>query len=237
MRSHDDYRDDCAAFALGALGEDEAAALRDHLATCEECRLELEQLAVVSEALSRGVPPLAAPPELRARVLAAVVAEPRRLPEPGAIAPSRAPRRRVPRFAFQISVAAALALALGLLVGTLALAPGSPQTHVVAALVAPAQRWGVARAPVAQLRETGTTAELVVSRMPPAPAGKVYEVWVKRDNRAEPTDALFNPNSGGQATVAVPLSLRGAQAVLVTAERSGGSRVPTMAPLITASIS
>ena len=42
------------------------------------------------------------------------------------------------------------------------------------------------------------------------------------------------PSSGGRATVAVPRSLRGASAVLVTAERLGGARVPTMAPLITA---
>ena len=38
------------------------------------------------------------------------------------------------------------------------------------------------------------------------------------------------------ATVAVPGSLRGASAVLVTAERLGGARVPTMTPLITATL-
>jgi anti-sigma-K factor RskA len=235
MRSHDEYRDDCAAYALGALGEDEVAALHAHLETCDECRLQLERLAAVTEALGRAVSPLAPPPALRARVLDAVAAEAGQL-APAARATRRPARRRIPRFAFQIVAAAALALALGLLVGTLALAPGGSSTRVVSAAVAPAQRWGASRSPVAQLRVTGTTAELVVSQMPPAPAGKVYEVWIERDDRADPTDVLFNPTAGGEATVAVPSTLHGAQAVLVTAERSGGSRVPTMSPLITASL-
>jgi hypothetical protein len=70
--------------------------------------------------------------------------------------------------------------------------------------------------------------------MPAAPQGKIYEVWVARGRRLLPTDALFNASSAGTATVAVPLSLHGASAVLVTAERLGGARVPTMTPLITA---
>ncbi|MGH2851762.1 MAG: anti-sigma factor [Solirubrobacteraceae bacterium] len=70
--------------------------------------------------------------------------------------------------------------------------------------------------------------------MPPAPAGKIYEVWVERRSTAMPTDALFDANAAGGATVAVPGNLHGAQAVLVTAERSGGARVPTMTPLIDA---
>jgi hypothetical protein len=70
--------------------------------------------------------------------------------------------------------------------------------------------------------------------MPAAPRGKIYEVWVLRGKHAEPTDALFNANAAGDATVAVPSRLRGAAAVLVTAERLGGARVPTMQPLISA---
>jgi len=234
MRTHDEFRDDCAAYALGALGEDEAASLRAHLETCEECRHELERLAGVTEALGRGVPPLVAPPQLRARVLDAVAAQARERPD--AAAPARTARRRTPRLRFQIAAAAALALALGLLVGALALGSSGSSTRVVAAIVAPAQRWGASRAPVAQLRVTGTNAELIVSRMPPAPTGKVYEVWVERGDHADPTDALFDPTAAGRATVAVPSSLHGARAVLVTAERSGGSRVPTMKPLITAAL-
>ena len=35
---HDELRDDLAAYALGALEEDEAERLRPHLETCEDCR-------------------------------------------------------------------------------------------------------------------------------------------------------------------------------------------------------
>jgi hypothetical protein len=129
---------------------------------------------------------------------------------------------------------AAAALALGLVLGALVIAPSGGPSRVIPAAVAPAARWGTPRPPVAALHLNGTTGRLVVSGMPPAPRGKIYEVWVERAGRFQPTDALFNASSAGTATVAVPPSLRGASAVLVTAERLGGSRVPTMQPLITA---
>ena len=88
--------------------------------------------------------------------------------------------------------------------------------------------------PLASLHESGNHAVLVVSHMPAAPPGKIYEVWVLRGGRPVPTDALFNASSAGDATVAVPSSLHGISAVLVTAERLGGAKVPTMKPLIAA---
>jgi hypothetical protein len=51
-----------------------------------------------------------------------------------------------------------------------------------------------------------------------------------------PTPVLFNATAAGAATVAVP-DLRGASAVLVTAERLGGSNTPTMKPLVQARLS
>jgi hypothetical protein len=76
----------------------------------------------------------------------------------------------------------------------------------------------------------------VVTRLPAAPAGKVYELWIERDGVANPTSVLFEPTSSGAATVDVPGDLNGASAVLVTAERLGGAKVPTMAPLIDAQL-
>jgi hypothetical protein len=73
----------------------------------------------------------------------------------------------------------------------------------------------------------GSHGVLKVSDMPPVAAGRVWEVWVKRPGRApEPTDALFTTTRDGSATVAVP-GVDGAERVLVTSEREGGSRVPT----------
>lgn len=235
MPMHEDFSEDLAAYALGALSDEEATVLRAHLEDCGRCRREVARLAAVTEMLGRGVPPVAAPPELRRRVLDVVEAEASLFDAATKPAP-RAPRSR--RFSLRpaYGLAAGAALALGIVLGALVIAPGSgsPPSRVIAASVAPAARWGAGRAPLAALHEHGGSAQLVVSRMPAAPPGKVYEVWVERGKRLLPTDALFNPRANGHATVAVPLSLSGASAVLVTAEAAGGAQVPSMAPLITA---
>jgi len=239
MPMHEDFSEDLAAYVLGALSEEESAALVVHLEDCGRCRREVARLQAVGDVLARGVPPVAAPPELRRRVLDVVDAEAELFAAASTSAQSRAKGRRRgfalrPAFGF----AAGAALALGILLGALVIGGGSntPRSRVISAAVAPAARWGARRAPVATLHESGGTAQLVVSRMPAAPRGKVYEVWVERGTSLETTDALFNPSTKGTATVAVPLSLRDATAVLVTAERAGGAQVPTMKPLITASL-
>jgi len=229
MNAHEQFSEDCAAYVLGALPEEDAAALREHMGSCGICGAEVERLVAVADALGRSVPTLAAPPELRAHhaveaessLFAAAAASPR--------APRRAWRPTRPLRA----LAAVVAVAFGVVVGFV-LAPGTASTRVIAASVAPAPRWRAQSAPTATLRETGERGVLVMSGLPPAPAGKIYEIWIERGRRAERTDALFNATSDGHATVAVPNSLGGAAAVLVTAERLGGASAPTMAPLITA---
>ena len=232
--SDDRYLADCAAYVLGALDADEAAEMRMHLQSCPSCRAEVARLGAVSEALGRAVPVLSAPPDLRRRIVDAIAAEP-------APAPAAKPARRVapwPRLALRPVAAfgAAVALGAGLLVGALVIAPASAPTRTVTASVAPASAWHVAHAPTATLRTTGNSGVLVVHGLPAPPRGKIYEVWVERAGRPLPTDALFDASRAGTATVAVPGSLRGASAVLVTAERLGGARVPTSSPLIAATL-
>ena len=89
----------------------------------------------------------------------------------------------------------------------------------------------------AQLRISHNHAELVVSRLPPPPAGRIYEVWLKRGSTSPaPTSALFSVTANGAATVDVPGDLRGVSQVLVTQEPAGGSRVSTHRPVIVASL-
>ena len=102
--------------------------------------------------------------------------------------------------------------------------------------MASASVWHATTVPVALLERDGEHGQLVVKHLPQTASGKVYEIWIERHDVLAPTDALFEPTSNGDATVDVPGSLRGAQAVLVTAERSGGASVPSMAPLITATL-
>ena len=77
-----------------------------------------------------------------------------------------------------------------------------------------------------------------MDRMPAAPAGKVYEVWlIKGKHKPQPTHALFTVARDGHAVVEIGEDLRGTDQVLVTAEEPGGSDVPTSAPLAGATLS
>jgi hypothetical protein len=77
----------------------------------------------------------------------------------------------------------------------------------------------------------------VVARLPPPPAGRIYEVWLKRGSTSPaPTSALFSVTANGAAKVDVPGNLRGVSQILVTQEPDGGSRVSTQRALIVASL-
>ncbi|MBA3809789.1 MAG: anti-sigma factor, partial [Solirubrobacterales bacterium] len=89
----------------------------------------------------------------------------------------------------------------------------------------------------ASLRVSGGHAELNVQGLPQTPADRVYEVWIKRAGAPQPTNALFTVTAAGRATVGVPGDVAGVRQVLVTSEPLGGSRVPTRAPVIVASLS
>jgi anti-sigma-K factor RskA len=236
MTEHDRFRDDCGAYALGALEEHEAEALREHLESCVVCREDVDRLTSTAHLLGLGVTQFRAPPELRARVLDAVAAQ---AAPPRPIAQRELTRRGLrPWVSSPFGAVAGAALALGIVLGALVIAPGGGSgatTRIVSATVAPAARWHAAHAPVAQLRETGAQGELVISDLPPAPSGRIYEVWIERGGRPRPAQVLFDATSAGTAVVAVP-GLTCATAVLVTAERLGGAQAPTMAPLLDAQL-
>jgi hypothetical protein len=87
-----------------------------------------------------------------------------------------------------------------------------------------------ARGASASVRQAGNTVQLRFVKLPAPPPGRIYQVWLQRGGALHPTRTLF---ATGNGSVAVHGSLRGVQAVLVTAEpRPNGSRAPTRAPII-----
>ena len=229
MKEHRDCNDDAAAYTLGALSEEETRSFRAHLETCVVCRDEVVAFQAVADSLPLTAPQFAPSPELKRRVMGEVKVDAR-------MARRSAPQRRSrigaparwPRPAFG---AAGLALAAVLAAALITLIPGGSSSRSISATVA----W---RSGSAVLHVGSGTAELIVRRMPPPPAGKVYEVWLKRGSQPpSPTTALFDVGSSGAATVAVPGDLHGVRSVLVTAERSGGSAVPTRPPVLVAQLS
>jgi anti-sigma-K factor RskA len=232
MSPHADRAGDAAAYVLGALPPDELEGFRAHLEGCAECRRAVEELQVAADALPMGAHQLAAPPALKGRIMAVVESEAELLAQAGAGAdrPAREPRRRERR-AWWARPGFALAAVVLLLAGG-ALAGGlltGDDTRTIAAATEP-------EGADVTLRVRGDDGTLVVRDMPPPPAGRIYQVWLKRPGQdPAPTDALWSVNAQGDAEVAVPGSLDGVEAVLVTDEPEGGSRVPTKTPVIQAS--
>jgi anti-sigma factor RsiW len=83
---HQSFQDALAAYALGALDEEEMSAFEQHLAGCARCREELASMRETVGSLALAAPPAAPPARLKDRVMAEVRGEPARQP-------ARRPRR------------------------------------------------------------------------------------------------------------------------------------------------
>jgi hypothetical protein len=113
-------------------------------------------------------------------------------------------------------------------VGGALLAGGGEDTRTVAAQTEP-------RGADVRLEIGDQGATLVARDMPAPPSGRIYQVWIKRPGRdPQPTSVLWSVRGDGSADVAVPGSLDGVEAVLVTDEPPGGSDAPTRMPVISA---
>ncbi|MBI3667606.1 MAG: anti-sigma factor [Acidobacteria bacterium] len=78
---------------------------------------------------------------------------------------------------------------------------------------------------------------LLASRLPPAPAGRIYEMWIVPKSGPPAPAGLFNSDPRGEATHvwSLPVDLSTAAAVAVTLEPEAGAPAPTSTPLIVAS--
>ncbi len=128
--THDEVVDLTAAFVLGALDEDEMAAVRAHMASCADPHAELGELGGMVAVLQAGLRPVEPPPALKDRIMAAAAAElearrreaaqPEGAAPPAAIEDAPVPARptgpvllpRQPRLSWALGLAAVLAIAL-----------------------------------------------------------------------------------------------------------------------------
>jgi anti-sigma-K factor RskA len=222
-----------SAWVLGALDESDVADYAAHVDGCTVCRAEIAQLQMVTDALPLASEQIAPPPALADRIMAVVSSEAQLLRAAGPQAdrpPERAAgmKRSGWLSGWRLAGVGLAALAVGIVVGT-SLSGGGSERHVTQAQV-------TLSGAHATLVVQGTRARLEMTGMPNPPSGKVYEVWIQHGaaKQPTPTDALFTVRASGHGDVTVPDPVHAGDHVLVTAERSGGSDVPTSAPVITA---
>ncbi|MDP2712116.1 MAG: anti-sigma factor [Solirubrobacteraceae bacterium] len=227
--------DDAASYVLRAMPDEEWEQYAAHVGDCGVCAAKIAELGFVSDALLNAVPQLSAPPEIRSRVMAAVNAEAELLQAAGPMAdrPIERESRRLRLLRLRPWPAAVLAtslLALG--VGSGVLLVGTTDEGSAPQSIACAQ---VPAGASCRMQVADGSAKLVVAGLQSPPEGRIYQVWLDRDNGTAPeaTEALFSVRKG-RATVTVPGDLEDVKQVLVTHEPLGGSEVPTRQPIIAA---
>lgn len=194
-----------AAYALGALEEDDADAYELHLAQCVQCRLQLAELNEASAALAYGAVAPPPPPGLRGAILDAARAE-----RTNVVPLVRRQSWRARGLAVAAAAAACAAVGFGV-----AVTQSSEQRLVSAVVVVGAHRH----------------ASLEVAGLAAAPQGKTYEAWVIPAGRSPQAAGLF---AGGPASVLrLRRSVPARAVVAVTLERAGGVRASTMRPILT----
>jgi anti-sigma-K factor RskA len=164
-----DPHDLTAAYALDALGPDEAAAYERHLGQCEECRVQLAELNGTAASLAFGAVAPAPPARLRASVLDAAAAERTN------VVPLL--RRRWVARGLAVAAAAAACIVVGLAVS---LSQSNP----------PPQSWKLSVGP-------SGNAILSVSGLAAAPRGKTYEAWVIPAGHLARAAGLFSGSTNG----------------------------------------
>lgn len=228
--------------ALDALEAEDVRAMREHLDDCAECRSELTELRDAAAMLAHLVTPAAPPAALRSRILERVAAE-RQEPK----TKEKEPLPFVPR---KSSYNWAALLAAAILIGALIISLlivwqrknemeaelarerearellTAPDASVVA--LAGTETAPQARARLAYDRSTGR-AMLFAYDLPPAPAGKAYQLWfITPDGRVLP-GGVFSTDTSGRAEMRdqIPADGRNAQTFAVTLEPAGGVKVAT----------
>jgi len=227
---HRDCGADGAAYALGALEPNEAEAFRRHLATCVVCRDEVATFKALADTLPLAAPQVPVPRRLRRRLISSARREPKATQASAARRPGRAVTAR-PLVVAGTTLAVAAALAVAVALSTAGSGGSRAETRIVQASVTTPTGSVV-------VRLSSGSAELLLRHFPPPPAGRIYEVWLQRGDRApSPTSALFSVTSSGAGAVDIPGYIRGIDRVLVTPEPLGGSAAPTHAPVIVARLS
>jgi len=257
--SHEDYKEMLPLHALASLDLDEAMTLDQHLATCAECRAEMIQWQGTAGSLVFAADALEPSPEIRARVLEAVRSEARVNERDNVIPlRPRAVRSHQPAWPRALQLIAAVII-LGLMVGVVLLWRQNQSAKLALTQLAEQlqqnkiqlerqqQALQVFSAPGARMMELAGTKEapsahatlavdsktrraaLMAEGLPPAPAGKAYQLWFIAGSKPMPGQ-VFKTDSSGKAMLMsdqMPAEAMTAATFAVTLEPQEGMPSPT----------
>ncbi len=242
MTDHERYRELAGPYALDALDAEERAPFEAHLAECATCRADVQAFREVAGALAHAAPTATPPSGLRDRVLR----------EARQVRPIGAARRpRLPWIAVAASIALAIAAGYGYwrargerdaVRRDLAAAQDSiaVRDSLVATLLAPdagtAALAATGKPPSARLFWSPSRHRVVMAvfDLPPAPAGRTYQLWAIATGKPPVSLGTFNTAPDGRLTAAMaaPPGLALFQVTAVTEEPAGGSPQPTQQPFL-----
>jgi anti-sigma-K factor RskA len=231
--------------ALGVLGEPERSEAEEHLRReCPNCSREMSRAREINAMVFATVPDVVPPARLRKRIMASVGAErPRSWLSPWLTWTGWA-------------ASAAAVAAIVLLWGTLQTERQDQQRSI--AIVKHMQgRMAQMESAVRMMTEPDTRQVtfgkgpqgrvlmnpkrgvlFLASNLPPAPEGRIYELWIIPKGGAPRPSGLFQSDAGGNAMhmVTGPIDIASTGAFAVSVEPEAGSPAPTTTPIIVAPV-
>jgi anti-sigma-K factor RskA len=216
-----------AAYAVGAVPEDEIPGIRAHILSCEACFEEAESYADALVALAESVDPVPLPRDFAERVMRDA------RPEPAV----RSKRRiRMPSSRQALLVAGVgLTLLLTIVAATSLVGSITREQRyerVVTALVRDPHALVLKGAGGAEgvIASTDRGSMLVALDLGEAPRGRDYQLWLTKDGVPTP-DETFDV-SDSVVIVESARRLDGYDGAAITVEPEGGSEQPTTEPVL-----
>ena len=242
--------DSAAAYALGTLEGDERAEFEAHLRGCSDCQAEVESYRGVVETLAQGAPVMAPPnpTALRQRILReartvrpltsarTIRSRPAWLPWTAAAASVAVAVMSVVAYQSERGRSEGLDADLAAARATIAARDSTlstffgPEVHVVSLSESAAK-------PAARVfwNHTRNTFIVTAYRVPPAPAGKTYQLWAMIKDKPPISMGTFHSDPTNYALVVLPVTPEIQNAGFIdncglTLEPAGGSPQPTEQP-------
>lgn len=224
-----DWFDQLAAYAIGALEPGEAAEVEAHLGGCERCRAHLRWLEPALRALPESVERRQPAPALRERVMAVVREDAKQAAaERGERRPTWLRWLGSGPYGWKPAIAlATIALLAVAFVGYQVGSNGSGESGSPVVVGTQEEASGV----TVKMVSEGDGGTLKLEGVRPLPDDRVLEAWVQRDGAVEAVPALFVPDHEGNASTVIE-DMDGVEVVMVTHEPKGGSAAPTSDPIV-----